>query len=132
MSAVPPAGTPHGPELRCRGWEQEGVLRCLLNNIDPDVAERAEDLVVYGGRGRAARGHAALAGILLALERLGGNETLIVQSGKAVAVIPTHPDAPRVLHAYSNLVPSHANTEAFHELEAAGLTLFGQMTAAGW
>ena len=132
MSAVPPAGAPHGQELRCRGWEQEGVLRCLLNNLDPDVAERAEDLVVYGGRGRAARSHAALAGILLALERLGGDETLIVQSGKAVAVIPTHPDAPRVLHAYSNLVPSHANAEAFHELEDAGLTLFGQMTAAGW
>jgi urocanate hydratase len=108
------------------------VLRCLLNNLDPDVAERADDLVVYGGRGRAARSHEALAEILAALRRLAGDETLIVQSGKAVAVIRTHPGAPRVLHAYSNVVPTHATPERFRALEDAGLTLFGQMTAAGW
>jgi urocanate hydratase len=88
-------GASRGRELRCRGWEQEGALRCLLNNLDPDVAEDASALVVYGGRGRAARSSEALADIVAAFERLGAEETLIVQSGKAVAVLPTHVDAPR-------------------------------------
>jgi urocanate hydratase len=125
-------GAPRGLELRCRGWEQEGALRCLLNNLDPEVAEDAEALVVYGGRGRAARGHEALAGIVAALERLGPDETLIVQSGKAVAVLPTHEDAPRVLISTAMVVPAWSDEDSFRHLENAGLTMYGQMTAAGW
>ena len=125
-------GAPRGRELRCRGWEQEGALRCLLNNLDPAVAEDASSLVVYGGRGRAARGPEALAGIVAALERLGSDETLIVQSGKKVAVLPTHPDAPRVLISTAMVVPAWSDEDSFHRLENAGLTMFGQMTAAGW
>ncbi|HEY3106635.1 MAG TPA: urocanate hydratase [Gaiellaceae bacterium] len=119
-------------ELRCRGWEQEGALRCLLNNLDPEVAEDAESLVVYGGRGRAARNHEALAGIVEALEALEGDETLLVQSGKAVGVFKTHPDAPRVLISTAMLVPAWSDEETFGRLEDEGLTMFGQMTAAGW
>jgi urocanate hydratase len=125
-------GAPRGLELRCRGWEQEGALRCLLNNLDPEVAEDAEALVVYGGRGRAARGREALAGIVAALERLGPDETLIVQSGKAVAVLPTHEDAPRVLISTAMVVPAWSDEDSFRRLESAGLTMYGQMTAAGW
>ena len=125
-------GAPRGRELRCRGWEQEGALRCLLNNLDPAVAEDAPALVVYGGRGRAARGPEALAGIVAALERLGSDETLIVQSGKKVAVLPAHPDAPRVLISTAMVVPAWSDEESFRRLEDAGLTMFGQMTAAGW
>ena len=124
--------TPLGRELRCRGWEQEGALRCLLNNLDPAVAEDAPALVVYGGRGRAARGSEALAGIVAALERLGPDETLVVQSGKKVAVLPTHPDAPRVLISTAMVVPAWSDEDSFRRLEDAGLTMFGQMTAAGW
>lgn len=125
-------GAPRGRELRCRGWEQEGALRCLLNNVDPAVAEDASALVVYGGRGRAARGPEALAEIVAALERLGSDETLIVQSGKKVAVLPTHADAPRVLISTAMVVPAWSDEDSFHRLEDAGLTMFGQMTAAGW
>jgi urocanate hydratase len=125
-------GAPRGLELRCRGWEQEGALRCLLNNLDPDVAEDAGALVVYGGRGRAARSPEALAAIVAALERLGPDETLVVQSGKAVAVLPTHPDAPRVLISTAMVVPSWSDEDSFRRLEDAGLTMYGQMTAAGW
>ena len=125
-------GAPRGLELRCRGWEQEAALRCLLNNLDPEVAEDAEALVVYGGRGRAARGHEALSGIVAALERLGPDETLIVQSGKAVAVLPTHEDAPRVLISTAMVVPAWSDEDSFRRLESAGLTMYGQMTAAGW
>jgi urocanate hydratase len=125
-------GAPHGLELRCRGWEQEGALRCLLNNLDPNVAENAEALVVYGGRGRAARSHEALAGIVAALEQLRPDETLIVQSGKAVAVLPTHADAPRVLISTAMVVPDWSDEDSFRSLEDAGLTMYGQMTAAGW
>jgi urocanate hydratase len=125
-------GAPRGPDLRCRGWEQEGALRCLLNNLDPAVAEDSSALVVYGGRGRAARGSPELAEIVSALERLGPDETLIVQSGKKVAVLPTHPDAPRVLISTAMVVPAWSHEDSFHRLEDAGLTMFGQMTAAGW
>jgi urocanate hydratase len=125
-------GAPRGAELHCRGWEQEGALRCLLNNLDPEVAEDAESLVVYGGRGRAARDPDALAGIVAALERLGPDETLIVQSGKAVAVLPTHEDAPRVLISTAMVVPASSDEDSFRRLEDAGLTMYGQMTAAGW
>ena len=123
--------TPLGRDLRCRGWEQEGALRCLLNNIDPEVAENAADLVVYGGRGRAARSHEALAGIVAALETLAADETLLVQSGKAVAVFRTHEDAPRVLISTAMLVPAWSDDDTFRGLEDQGLTMYGQMTAAG-
>ena len=119
-------------ELRCRGWEQEGALRCLLNNLDPAVAEDPDALVVYGGRGKAARSPEALAGIVSALERLGPDETLLVQSGKAVAVLPTHEDAPRVLISTAMVVPEWSDQDTFRGLEDAGLTMYGQMTAAGW
>ena len=125
-------GAPRGPELRCRGWEQEGALRCLLNNLDPDVAEDSRSLVVYGGRGRAARSPEDLAAIVSALERLGPDETLVVQSGRAVAVLPTHPDAPRVLISTGMVVPAWSGEDSFRRLEDAGLTMYGQMTAAGW
>ncbi|HWK28231.1 MAG TPA: urocanate hydratase [Solirubrobacter sp.] len=123
---------PGGRELTCRGWEQEGALRCLLNNLDPAVAERPEDLVVYGGHGRAARNWESLHGIVDALERLEDDQTLIVQSGKPVAVLPTHADAPRVLISSGMLVPAWSSWEDFWALEAAGLTMYGQMTAGGW
>jgi urocanate hydratase len=124
--------TPRGLELSCRGWEQEGALRCLLNNLDPAVAERADDLVVYGGTGKAARNRECLEAIVAALRDLDGSETLIVQSGKPVAVLPTHPDAPRVLISSAMLVPAWSTPEDFWALEAAGLTMYGQMTAGGW
>jgi urocanate hydratase len=123
---------PRGRTLTCRGWEQEGALRCLLNNLDPAVAERAQDLVVYGGGGKAARDQRSLRAIEDGLRRLGDDETLIVQSGKPVAMLPTHPDAPRVLISTGMLVPAWSSWEDFWRLEAAGLTMFGQMTAAGW
>jgi urocanate hydratase len=119
-------------DLRCRGWEQEGALRCLLNNLDPAVAEDADALVVYGGRGKAARSREALAEIVAALEKLGPDETLIVQSGKAVAVLPTHEEAPRVLISTAMVVPEWSDQDTFRGLEDAGLTMYGQMTAAGW
>ena len=119
-------------ELRCRGWEQEGALRCLLNNLDPEVAEDAASLVVYGGRGRAARDPESLDGIVGALERLGPDETLVVQSGKAVAVLPTHEDAPRVLISTAMVVPAWSDDDSFRRLEDAGLTMYGQMTAGSW
>jgi urocanate hydratase len=123
---------PRGLERRCRGWEQEGVLRCFLNTLDPEVAEDSARLVVYGGRGRAARSWADYDAIRDALERLGGDETLIVQSGRPVAVLPTHPDAPRVLISTAMLVPAWSGDDEFRRLEEAGLTMYGQMTAASW
>jgi urocanate hydratase len=119
-------------ELRCRGWEQEAALRMLENNLHPDVAERPEDLVVYGGIGKAARDQASLRTIKRELMRLGDDETLLVQSGKPVAVFETHDQAPRVLIANSNLVPQWATWEHFRELDAAGLMMYGQMTAGSW
>jgi urocanate hydratase len=123
---------PRGPDLRCRGWHQEAALRMLCNNLDPEVAEDPQRLVVYGGSGRAARSHDALRAIVAALLELGNDETLLVQSGKPVAVFRTHPGAPRVLIANSLLVPRFANWDEFRRLEAEGLTMFGQMTAGSW
>jgi urocanate hydratase len=118
--------------LRCRGWQQEAALRMLQNNLHPDVAERPEDLVVYGGLGKAARNRACYEAIVAELQGLGGDETLLVQSGKPVAVFETHEAAPRVLIANSNLVPDWATWEHFRELDAAGLMMYGQMTAGSW
>jgi urocanate hydratase len=123
---------PRGTELSCRGWQQEAALRMLMNNLDPEVAERPDDLVVYGGTGRAARSWAAFDAIVRELRRLGDDETLLVQSGKPVGVFRTHPWAPRVLIANSNLVGKWATWETFRELEKAGLTMYGQMTAGSW
>jgi urocanate hydratase len=123
---------PRGPGLSCRGWQQEGALRMLCNNLDPEVAERPDDLVVYGGTGRAARDWAAFDRIVATLRRLGDDETLLVQSGKPVGVFRTHSFAPRVLLANSLLVPEWASWDRFRELEAAGLTMYGQMTAGSW
>jgi urocanate hydratase len=123
---------PHGPELNARQWSTEAPLRMLLNNLDPDVAERPEDLVVYGGSGKAARNHEALKAIVGALLELGPDETLLVQSGKPVGVFTTHEGAPRVLIANSLLVPKWATWDEFRRLEAEGLTMFGQMTAGSW
>jgi urocanate hydratase len=118
--------------MRCRGWPQEAALRMLHNNLHPDVAENPEELVVYGGIGKAARNWSSYHTIERELERLGDGETLLVQSGKPVAVFETHPDAPRVLIANSNLVPQWATWEKFRELDAAGLMMYGQMTAGSW
>ncbi|UJR80732.1 urocanate hydratase [Sandaracinus amylolyticus] len=123
---------PRGTTLRCKGWAQEAALRMLMNNLDPEVAERPEDLVVYGGTGKAARSWEAFDVIVRELERLGDDETLLVQSGKAVGKFRTHADAPRVLIANSLLVPKWATWEEFRRLEAMGLTMFGQMTAGSW
>jgi urocanate hydratase len=123
---------PRGAKLNCKGWHQEAALRCLMNNLDPDVAERPEDLVVYGGTGKAARNWAAFEAIVRELKSLEMDETLLVQSGKPVAVFRTHEYAPRVLIANSNLVGAWANWENFHELERKGLMMYGQMTAGSW
>src|SRR6195256_4151623 len=114
---------PRGSEISCKGWQQEAPLRMLLNNLDAEVAEHPEDLVVYGGTGRAARSHDALRGIVRTLLRLGDDETLLVQSGKAVGVFRTHEGAPRVLIANSLLVPRWATWEHFWELERLGLIM---------
>jgi urocanate hydratase len=123
---------PHGTELSCRGWPQEAALRMLMNNLDPDVAEAPDDLIVYGGTGRAARSWDAYHAIVRSLQSLGDDETLLVQSGKPVGVFRTHEWAPRVLIANSNLVPEWANWDEFRRLEALGLTMYGQMTAGSW
>jgi urocanate hydratase len=123
---------PRGAALSCRGWVQEAALRMLMNNLDPEVAERPEDLVVYGGTGKAARDWDSYRRIVAALRGLGDDETLLVQSGKPVGVLGTHPDAPRVLIANSNLVPRWATWEQFWDLEQRGLIMFGQMTAGSW
>ena len=123
---------PRGTELSCKGWQQEAVLRMLMNNLDPEVAERPEDLVVYGGTGRAARSWEAFDAIVRSLRKLEGDETLLVQSGKPVGVMRTHEWAPRVLIANSNLVPEWATWDEFRRLEDLGLTMYGQMTAGSW
>lgn len=123
---------PHGKELNTKGWVQEAVLRMLMNNLDPEVAEHPEKLVVYGGIGKAARNWDAFDRIVATLKDLEEDETLLVQSGKPVAVFKTHKDAPRVLLANSNIVPAFANWEKFHELDKKGLMMYGQMTAGSW
>jgi urocanate hydratase len=123
---------PRGTQRSCRGWVQEAAMRMLMNNLDPEVAERPEDLVVYGGTGRAARNWAAFDQIVASLQRLDNDETLLVQSGKAVGVLRSHENAPRVLIANSNLVPKWATYEIFRDLEHKGLIMYGQMTAGSW
>jgi urocanate hydratase len=123
---------PRGTTLSCKGWPQEAALRMLMNNLDPDVAERPDDLVVYGGSGRAARSWPAFDAIVASLRALEHDETLVVQSGKPVAVFRTHPWAPRVLIANALLVPAWANWATFRDLEDRGLTMYGQMTAGSW
>jgi urocanate hydratase len=127
-----PLHAPHGSDLNTKGWLQEGALRCLLNNLDPDVAEDPENLIVYGGRGKAARNLESLHSIVATLQRLENDETLLVQSGKPVGVFRTHEMAPRVLIANSLLVPKWATLDHFWELEAKGLMMYGQMTAGSW
>jgi urocanate hydratase len=123
---------PRGTEISCKGWQQEAALRMLMNNLDPDVAERPDDLIVYGGTGRAARSWEAFHAIVRTLRSLEGDETLLVQSGKPVGVFKTHAHAPRVLIANSNLVGRWSTWEHFNELERKGLMMYGQMTAGSW
>src|SRR5947208_14825864 len=120
---------PRGNTLACKSWQQEAAMRMIMNNLDPDVAERPNDLVVYGGSGRAARSWAAFDAIVYSLQSLENDETLLVQSGKPVGIFRTHTNAPRVLIANSNLVPHWANWDEFRRLESLGLTMYGQMTA---
>jgi urocanate hydratase len=124
--------TPTGNQLSCKGWIQEAALRMLLNNLDPAVAERPDDLIVYGGRGKAARNFEALDNIIAALKVLENDESLLIQSGKPVGILQTHTDAPRVLISNSQLVPNWANWKHFDELEKKGLMMYGQMTAGSW
>ncbi|MFL6073056.1 MAG: urocanate hydratase, partial [Mycobacteriales bacterium] len=123
---------PRGPQLSARSWQTEAPLRMLMNNLDPEVAEHPDELVVYGGSGRAARSWPAYDAIVASLRDLHPDETLLVQSGKPVGIVRTHEWAPRVLIANSNLVPDWANWDEFRRLEALGLTMFGQMTAGSW
>ena len=124
--------TPTGTKLNCKGWIQEAALRMLLNNLNPEVAERPDDLIVYGGRGKAARNFEALDNIIAALKILENDESLLIQSGKPVGILKTHKDAPRVLISNSQLVPNWANWKHFDELEKKGLMMYGQMTAGSW
>src|SRR5262245_19168707 len=123
---------PRGNKISCKGWHQEAALRMLHNNLDPDVAEQPDDLIVYGGTGRAARDWASFHAIVRALESLENDETLLVQSGRPAGVFRTHPDSPRVLIANSNLVGHWSNHAEFTRLEKLGLTMYGQMTAGSW
>lgn len=124
--------TPTGSQLNCKGWIQEAALRMLLNNLNPDVAEKPDELIVYGGRGKAARNFEALDKIIAALKILENDESLLIQSGKPVGILKTHENAPRVLISNSQLVPNWANWKHFDELEKKGLMMFGQMTAGSW
>ncbi len=135
--STPPSGprtvrAPRGNQLSCRGWGQEAALRLLMNNLDPDVARDPDHLIVYGGRGKAARDWRSFDRIVAALRALGDDETLLIQSGKPVGVFPTHPEAPRVLIVNAMIVPRWATDEIFWDLEAKGLTMYGQMTAGSW
>ena len=121
-----------GSEITAKSWQTEAAKRMLMNNLDPEVAEHPTSLVVYGGIGRAARDWACYDKIIEVLDRLNDDQTLLIQSGKPVGVFPTHPDAPRVLLANSNLVPNWANWEHFNELDKQGLMMYGQMTAGSW
>src|SRR5258705_12936989 len=121
-----------GMEISCKGWQQEAALRMLMNNLDPEVAEKPQELIVYGGTGRAARNWECFHAIVRSLRRLANDETLLVQSGKPVGIFRTHDYAPRVLLCNSNLVGQWDNWDKFHELDRAGLTMYGQMTAGSW
>ncbi|HEY7628844.1 MAG TPA: urocanate hydratase [Ilumatobacteraceae bacterium] len=132
MAGPRPVRAPRGTALTCRAWPQEAAMRMLMNNLDPEVAERPDDLVVYGGTGRAARSWDAFDAMVRTLTTLGDDETMLVQSGKPVGVFRTHEWAPRVLIANSNLVPEWGNWDEFRRLEAMGLTMYGQMTAGSW
>ncbi len=132
MDRTDPIHAPHGSTLTCKGWQQEAALRMLMNNLDPDVAEHPEQLIVYGGIGRAARNWDAYDAIVRELRSLDNDETLLVQSGKPVGRFRTHTDAPRVIIANSNLVPKWATWEEFRRLDALGLIMYGQMTAGSW
>src|SRR6478672_3802645 len=123
---------PRGATLNCKGWHQEAALRCLMNNLDAEVAEKPEELIVYGGAGKAARNWQAYDAIVRSLQSLENDETLLVQSGKPVGIFRTHPEAPRVLIANSNLVGHWSNFDEFTRLEKLGLTMYGQMTAGSW
>src|SRR3954454_18835212 len=131
-SGARPVRAARGAELSCKGWQQEAAMRMLMNNLDPEVAERPQDLVVYGGTGRAARSWASFDALVRTLTTLDADETMLVQSGKPVGVLRTHEWAPRVLIANSNLVPDWATWEEFRRLEQLGLTMYGQMTAGSW
>ncbi|MEP6628405.1 MAG: urocanate hydratase, partial [Ginsengibacter sp.] len=124
--------TPTGTKISCKGWVQEAALRMLLNNLNPEVAEKPEELIVYGGRGKAARNFESLDLIIKALKELENDESLLIQSGKPVAMLKTHENAPRVLISNSQLVPKWATWEVFDELEKKGLMMYGQMTAGSW
>ncbi|HTS70126.1 MAG TPA: urocanate hydratase, partial [Terriglobia bacterium] len=132
VDSYQPVRAPRGTSLSCKGWQQEAALRMLMNNLDPDVAERPQDLIIYGGTGKAARNWACYHAIVAALKDLENDETLLVQSGKAVGVFRTHEAAPRVLIANANLVGHWATWEKFRELERLGLMMYGQMTAGSW
>src|SRR5216110_1669917 len=123
---------PRGTTLSCKGWHQEAALRCLMNNLDREVAEKPDELIVYGGTGKAARNWNSFDAIVRSLQNLENDETLLVQSGKPVGIFRTHEHAPRVLIANSNLVGAWANWDHFHELERKGLMMYGQMTAGSW
>jgi urocanate hydratase len=127
-----PIKAPTGAQISCKGWHQEAAMRMLMNNLDPDVAEKPDELIVYGGTGKAARNRESLDRIISTLKRLENDETLLVQSGKPVGVFRTHEEAPRVLIANSNLVPRWGNWDVFRDLEEKGLTMYGQMTAGSW
>jgi urocanate hydratase len=132
MNESRPVKAPRGDQISCKGWAQEAAMRMLMNNLDPEVAERPDDLVVYGGAGKAARDWRCFDAIVRSLLELNNDETLLVQSGKPVGVFRTHEDAPRVLIANSNLVGQWSNWNEFHRLERMGLTMYGQMTAGSW
>ncbi len=127
-----PVKAPHGTSLSCKGWHQEAALRMLQNNLDEEVAEKPQELIIYGGSGKAARNWESYYAIVEALKNLEGDETLLVQSGKPVGIFKTHAYAPRVLISNSMMVPAWANWEKFRELEKLGLIMFGQMTAGSW
>src|SRR6202020_859556 len=127
-----PIRAPRGNTLSCKGWQQEAALRMLMNNLDPDVAEKPEDLIVYGGRGKAARNWEAYHAIVASLRSLENDETLLIQSGKPVGIFRTHSHAPRVLISNSNLVGPWSDWKHFDELDRAGLMMYGQMTAGSW
>src|SRR4030065_1937329 len=123
---------PHGTDLSCKGWIQEAAMRMLMNNLDPEVAENPAELIVYGGKGKAARNWECFEAIVKSLKELENDETLLIQSGKPVAIFKTHENAPRVIISNSMLVPDWANWDEFRRLEALGLTMYGQMTAGSW